>query len=122
MDLAQPQDLRQMNVSALLVALHLPVPSQGTMPSLEGFFNAPEHSLEGLLGSSPGPLSFLVNRAAKLSAKIPEDRLPGFIACLYHYSLLLGKLVNLFDPHFPTCQMGIIIVPHSVVTRIKWGA
>lgn len=39
-----------MNVSALLIALHLSMPSQVTMPSLKGLVNAPEHSLEGLLG------------------------------------------------------------------------
>lgn len=88
-----------MNVSAPLVALHLSV--QGTMPSLEGFFNAPEHSLEGLWGNSPGPLSFLGNRAAEVSAKIT-----GLHRLSYHYSLLLGKLVNLFDPHFPHLPSG----------------
>lgn len=42
-----------------------------------GLLQCPRTLSEGLLGSFPGPLSFLVNRAAELSAKIPEDRLPA---------------------------------------------
>lgn len=60
----------------------------------------------GLLGKVTTSPQLLGRQSSRVKCKDPRRQITWLQSLLNHYSLLLGKSVSLFEPHFPYLSNG----------------